>query len=755
MHEKAQVVSLTSSNAGVTGGQLPAALIRVRDLAAGFFKKQLQELFATADDTLFDMADRAASNLEQGNMFEAMRALRIARNQLQHGFMQQFTLSFASLAQVPDNDRQPSAGMDFESLSLVQHDELEESVTINSMSGKVMARDADLLEDLNARFSHLLGRELELHENPLGPKRLSQQFLHDLNQFGFEAMQVKLILLKLFERSVLDDIGLLYADTNQALIESGVLPDLRSRGTVPGARPARESRTPSTAAGTDTPASSERDNRIETSFREIRTLLHDALHRQETRQAAHAVPVSTSNLLRLLTHLQQHSLQQELPGNLVRQQIDSILQRAGEQSGQPQVIAQTENDAINLVSMLFEFILEDHNLAASLRALIARLQIPMLKVAVLDQSFFESDRHPARQLLNELGTIALGWDNHDSQQRDRLYQKMESVVTRVVSDFTDDPAIFGEQLQELTTFAHNERRRSELVEQRLRATEEGRARTRLARENVEQALNERMAGKDLPATVLELLHNNWSQVLLLQYLRQGEDSSQWRHGLRVIDDLVWSLSELDSPADAERLDLLIPKLADNLRSGFDEAALDPLTTTQLLQDLEDLHTHALDHLRQQLARPPAPQETYDRAASPEPATAVAEEPTTQSVPAAAGPTERPEAPPEQDTSPATGETVQLDENDPALQQVDSLCQGSWFEFREEQDVRVRCKLSAIIRATGRYIFVNRHGMKILDKNRDELALALKSERLRLLDDALLFDRALESVISDLRRRKQN
>ena len=80
--------------------------------------------------------------------------------------------------------------------------------------------------------------------------------------------------------------------------------------------------------------------------------------------------------------------------------------------------------------------------------------------------------------------------------------------------------------------------------------------------------------------------------------------------------------------------------------------------------------------------------------------------------------------------------------------------GSWFELKQaDSSSVVRCKLSAIIRATGRYIFVNRHGMKVLDKNRNGLALAFKQGELRMLDDALLFDRALESVVSNLRSMK--
>ncbi|WP_123632959.1 DUF1631 family protein, partial [Pseudomonas viridiflava] len=140
---------------------------------------------------------------------------------------------------------------------------------------------------------------------------------------------------------------------------------------------------------------------------------------------------------------------------------------------------------INLIAMLFEFILDDRNLPPSLRALIGRLQIPMLKVAVIDKSFFSRGSHPARRLLNEIATAALGWGGRDDYQRDSLYLRVEQIVQRLLNDFVDDTAIFSELLADFLAFTSDERRRSELLEQRTRDAEEGRARAELARQRVQ------------------------------------------------------------------------------------------------------------------------------------------------------------------------------------------------------------------------------------------------------------------------------
>lgn len=82
--------------------------------------------------------------------------------------------------------------------------------------------------------------------------------------------------------------------------------------------------------------------------------------------------------------------------------------------------------------------------------------------------------------------------------------------------------------------------------------------------------------------------------------------------------------------------------------------------------------------------------------------------------------------------------------------VDQLRVGSWLEIRLEGDQKLRCKLVALIKHTATYVFVNRSGAKVLEKNRTELMEGFASGVIRLLDDAQIFDRALESVIN-LRR----
>lgn len=743
-------------------GRLPVALIQVRDKAAQQLKQNLQSLFDNADDTLFEMADRATSNAEQNAFFEAMRDLRLKRKNIERGFLQKVFEAFSTLNQYEIGKPQPALdAVSFDSLSLVQNDELEETVALDAMVAKVMSRDAMALGHLTTRLNAVISKKLDDKSNPLGPTLLSEYFLDACSGLGVE-IKVKLIILKLFEKYVLGGCDQLYAEANQALVSAGVLPELKSAPPRRQQRPAATSHAHS-AGDERMPLLEGSDESVQEVFGALQDLLSQVRGSAMPRRAqvADALPITSNDLMRLLSHMQQRTpMQVSLEDFDLRDQLEQLLARASAKTGKARVVGEVDEDVINLVSMLFEFILDDRTLPDSLKALIGRLQIPMLKVAVLDKTFFSRGSHPARRLLNEIASAALGWVDQDDAQRDSLYQKIEQVVQRLLNDFVDDPAIFSELLAEFMAFTGDERRRSELLEQRTRDAEEGSAKAELARRQVEQALNERLLGKTLPEVVVRLLQEAWSKVLMLTCLKHGVDSDEWQAALQTMDDLVWSVSPHEDPEARLRLLELVPGLLKSLREGMASAAFDPFSTSEFFSQLEALHVQAFQRFKR---------------ATPETETAAAED-AVHTDPSEAGIElpllELPTAEEVEDT-PAMVEVVEeivllapgqtrpqepdvvLPDDDEALLQVDSLRVGSWVEIQEDEEHKLRCKLAAIIKPTGKYVFVNRTGMKVLEKTRNALAVEFRRNAVRLLDDALLFDRALESVIGNLRKLKHS
>ncbi|WP_339528973.1 DUF1631 domain-containing protein [Pseudomonas mucidolens] len=722
MHNDGKVVPFDKLVAQTTPSplaRLPVILLQVRDKAAQQLDRGLQELFDNADDTLFEMADKARNNVDHGIFFEAMRDLRLKRKNFERGFMQQFFEAFANLGQAGQGELQLLPKVSYEAPPGASADDLEKAVALEAMLGRVMHRDGLALGQLTARLGTVLGKRLEDRENPLGPAMLCDYFLRAGRSLGVE-IRVKLIILKLFEKYVLSEADHLYGEANQLLIATGVLPELKA---APSRRPGERSCRVSPAievAPRDEHSVDDAEQQAFAALQELLLAVRGSVA-PTLEASAQAQPISTRDLLRLLSHLQQYVPEPAVEDDFdLRGQLEQLLTRVSVKSGKSRVVEEADEDVINLIAMLFEFILDDSTLPDSLKALIARLQIPMLKVAVLDKSFFSRGSHPARRLLNEIGAAALGWAKRDDYQRDSLYLRIEQVVQCLLNEFGDDPAIFSRLLQEFTAFTQDERRRSELLEQRTRDAEEGRARADQARRRVAEALNQRLLGKVLPQVMVQFLQHAWSQVLLVACLKHGEHSPAWQAALQAMDELIWSVSLSEDTQAGRHLLEQLPALLKSLRDGLNEAAVDPFMSREFFIQLQALHVQsfqggaaaqasssdeALVEVREGLVFSPA-------------------------VPA---------------------ETLSLPEDDPDLRKARQLHIGNWVEFQEDEENTLRCKLTAIIEPTGKYIFVNRTGLKVLEKTCLQLALEFKRGGVRTLDDALLFDRALASVIGNLRQ----
>lgn len=727
MHNDGKVVPLhkaATDQAAVSPlARLPVILLQVRDKSALQLRHGLQELFDNADDTLFEMADRARNDVDQNIFFQAMRDLRLKRKNIERVFLEQFFEAFVSLqTALPQT-------LNLDVAPAQSGDDLERSVAVDAMVNKVLNRDGFALDQLTARLSMLLGKKLVTAHNPLGPTMLCEYFMQAGCNLGVE-IKVKLIILKLFERYVLSDADQLYSEANQILIATGILPDLKP---APGRR-ATDRAAASAHAEPVADASRVGSTQIDDSVQEVFAALQELLYHVRGSVAptlevsAQTQPISTRDLLRLLSHLQQYVPTPAAQDDFdLRNQLEQLLTRVSVKSGKSRVVGVADEDVINLIAMLFECILDDRNLPDSLKALIGRLQIPMLKVAVLDKSFFSRSSHPARRLLNEIAAAAMGWGECDDHARDSLYLRIEQVVQRLLSDFVDDPSIFSELLADFLAFTSDERRRSELLEQRTRDAEEGRARTELARQRVEQALNQVLLGKVLPQRVVAFVQEAWSQVLLLTCLKHGDQSAEWQADVNTMTQLVWSVQRHDEPDANLRLLALVPGLLKSLRDGLSSSAFDPFATGEFFSELESLHVQSFQQPDQ------APADVAD--ASAPLMIEVQEEIVLRTA----------------DEGPAESASVRLPPDDAGLLQVDQLRLGAWVEFQEDEENTLRCKLAAIIEATGKYIFVDRTGMKVLERSRTGLALDFRREAVRTLDDTLLFDRALESVIGNLRR----
>ena len=745
----ASVGNTRSPKESISRGRLSAPLTAVRDRALTFLRVGLSELFDNVDDTLFEKADRAASNTDQSMFFDAMRLLRLQRHTVEKhccdGLDEQFNrLHFDRRAA-----SETLTSFDVDSLSLVQPDELEQTVALDSMVGRVCVRNERALTHLALRLNNVVTGNVTDANNPLAPAQLVQLFADSCAPLNLD-IKVRLIIFKLFERHVFNSIDSMYADINELLANAGILPDLKQSGVT--RQPQRTgSATPAATPGASSVSTP--GGPVEVADQQVLSLFSELMSSWRHTSgdialsalgAPTAPAVRSDELLGMLSHYASRADGQQVSLADMRGYISQQLNEQQRQSGEVRKLERIDDDVISLVSMLFDAVLGDNELPAALKALIGRMQLPILRVAIADKSLFNRTSHPARRLLNELARATMGWSDHDDLQRDQLHSLLERMVDRMLGEELIDAAFFEQMHEELAGFVRLEQRRAERIEQRTRDAEEGRARVEEARGRTARVVNELLLGRTLPVFVVDFLREKWSQVMQLAFLREGEHSGVWQQAVVVAGQLVESV-EVPQGEEVEQRQALNREVSRALCDGLQLIGEEEPQDSAFLQQLQSTQASVLAAAlapEQPVSEPVLdevhlPESKPEQTVSPEPSVlmdlVLVEEPVLD--------------------EPASREQVETVDDLPnadAAAWIDDLRSGSWFELSMVDGQSQRCKLAAIISFSGKYIFVNRTGMKVAEFNRLQLSKQYDAGSIRLLANDQLFDRALESVIGNLR-----
>ncbi|MCR6702464.1 MAG: DUF1631 domain-containing protein [Dokdonella sp.] len=761
------------------GDRLGDLLKRVRGIALKRIAGLVGVLFENIDDALFDLAEKAENNAAQTQFFDGMREVRKKRHLVERRFQEQVTRTFNEFAEgrarVARPDVTPQAGA---GLSLVDDQELEQSLAVSGMVAKANSRWSRALFQINQRLSVLTGGgSVDDAINPIGPAALGDAFREATREFDL-GLHVRLIVYKLFDRYVMSGLDGLYEEVNAELIQAGVLPQIAATPVrAPGAAgtyspPAAHGAAgaPQPAVGEPAPAHGGYDQASAWQaelYQTLNKLLagrrghpHDIGLPAALEPEPAAPPVlSPVDLLSALTILQSQNPQvahrhhaqagsiadaaqavQQIKHDLLEQ-----VERIGAADGHHHV-SSADEDTIDLVGMLFEYILQDRNLPAEMQAVLSRLQIPYLKVAILDRHLFAQRAHPARRLLDALAQAGLGW-SEEADPDHRLLDRVRQSVEKILTDFDDDLAIFQRELESFEAFLEQGRKRAGLAEQRVAEAARGRERLQDARRTAAREILLRIDERVLPPIIHAVLSRPWANYLVVALLRHGEQSEEWRNGLRFVDEFVWSALPKQTEADRQRLHKVKPQIERALRHGLGTIGLHDNEINETMRSLADFYTSLQGGapVERKTVREVVVERAclHAAAASAEQAEAVTE----QAADVAGSPVE------EILLGASTIEADRVEDDlheDEYLQRARALRPGTWLELVDEHGHRERAKLSWISPISSKYLFVNRRGLKVDDKTVTALAAELRAGTAVILEEAPLFDRALDAIVARLR-----
>jgi len=714
--------------------------------------KLMEGMFEQLDDTLYALADKAESDRQQTAFFDAMREMRREREAIENVFNKQILLGYDRFWQSGPTHlgHDDADSREADEFSLVENADLEEGLAVSNMISRGENRHYRDLYALNRRFSHLVEGEVNSASNPLAPAALCHDFHATVRALSLE-VPVKLVIYKQFERAVVDSLDQLYGEINEILAHAGILPKMNHRvkrrpryapaGTPPGPH--------------DNPVDSGYDAEDPAVQAELFSMLQQMLGQRRIQQpVVHAqTPVlESADVVTALSSLQQANMAaitSAALSDLSALDLRATLQQAiktGTEADEHR-IKESDEDAIDVISMLFEFILEDRNLPDAMKALLARLQIPMLKVAIIDREFFSRKNHPARRLLNNMAQAAIGWSETAGRADGGLHAKMESIVERVLGRFEDDVNLFAELNEEFADFLAREKQGTELAEKRVAQVTQGKEQLKSARQRVLQEIDQRLSGQAaIPAVVADLLRDGWKDVLLLILLRKGEQSGDWQDALRLMERLLWSIQPKPEASQRQVLLQEIPGLLKALRKGLNEISYDQHKMAALFKDLQVCHVNCLKGIEpghdQPMLRPARQHEEAEPAAASEAAVESEERPVTSEQVAAASPDQEAES--------------NGSEEDEFVERAENLPLGTWLEVTEESGERFRAKLSWRSKVTGTCLFVNRKGVKVAELSHDGLVAWFRSGRAVELREVNvpLMDRALVAMMKVLKDTKE-
>jgi hypothetical protein len=653
----------------------------------------------------------------------------------------------------------PDHALDGMSLSLIDIDEVERILLLDRVAQRFNTRYEAVLEPLTQRLGVLFGRESgSAQDNPFQPLVLLRAFLKAWDKCGLDPKATD-DLLQSLEPACWLDMAPLYEELNDALKKAGV-PAKREllikrstsnfaplgdsmRGTLDTAYPPSQSA--SLGAGESTrsgfmpvdaaprsawAALAPAGRSVAAQARQFLQRLglgarSDASHATgDPDSMGHARPVfeqADPAFMGFLGDLQAGASdaaprpwmegQDPSDQNVLRQMRDrDEVRRAPE----------LDRGTVDALAEVFDFVFADQAIPMQMKVIIGRLQIPVLKAAMIDRDFFFSDQHPARRLVDTLAGASVEWAP-EKGENDPLYVRIETTVQRVLTEFEDDLELFVNLLRDFTEFLFES-------EQQAQARVEPAAQQEFRSESREQALSQadeliheriRALPSDQPLVpfLVPFLTLPWRDVVARSLLGESLSAAACQQALKTMDQLIWSTRPKTTADQRRELVSILPDLVRQLNLGLDAIEWDGNARAVFTRRLITTHTLAI-RMTQSAAVDTGMAELEVR--------------------------EGQVAMQKLDDRLAARQFTSEDEFDG---QAQSFSRGMWFDVTVDAGTQARCKLSWVSPMRTRLLFTNRDGFDAFVRSEREVAAMLRLDQLRVLDQEPIVARALDQIMA--------
>ena len=685
----------------------------------------IDRFFEQLDEVLFGLAEQAASDLVQRSYIDAIRELRQNREKLSSNYRsrvmlatEKFFLDFRSY-QREFLRTQVHIGQEENSMELINQDVLEEDLAIMRVAHHAENRCLSRLKMLAALLVPMTpSHSLKPGEVPVAPGILANAMQHVLQEWSGD-LQTKLSFYEVFGRECLDRLEKLHSDLSVLLEKAGLTP-------LQKPEPIRQQRERSRAGTTGDPPRRLGQMDESTLFGVVALVrqLEDqqreslGLPTQKNAHVAEDWPVASAETITNVIGILQYELSRNPPSdirqarvtqNALKGQLVAELEKTA--TDQKVRLQRIDQHIIDVVNMLFEYILDDQIIPAQMKVLLVRLQMPVLRVALEDKSFLTDRSHPVRDLLNNLAAAASRWADEGDYTEKSIYGRIEQAVQRILNENTAGVDLWMEVNADFENYVLNEERGASVAEERLSQVAKGKERLSLARQEVDDYLT-RLLPAALPAPVYQIIDEVWRDVMTLILLREGQGSNEWKKAVRVLERLIDSIIPRADPEERQAQMAKVPLLLADLRRGFSSISYDSGRAAMMFKQLQHCHVTTLRGLQ----------------------------PVTMKYQ------------PQDGDSQEDGSLEEILDDEFIHQAID-LKPGEWITWTTGSGKELRGKLSWRSEVTDLMLFVDLRGRRVAEMSSSELADLLRSGRATILTniDRPIIERALSAIYNTLSR----
>jgi diguanylate cyclase (GGDEF)-like protein len=404
----------------------------VRDAAKAIITKFHTE----AADHLFEISKESRDLSEQNACFDALKVLNNKKDSVTDSFLE------SVIAQIDNYQPDESQSAKIEekplsaSLSIVEDEVFDDWLADSSTIDSVETKYKDVLIEIERRLSVVCNAEIKKENNPYGPVLFSHIF-HDVLKPLDLRHSMNLVCYKVFKNVLLESLGNLYGEINKYLRDNDVLREISFKAVKPVVDASSESEVSVERAEKVVSNEVPVDKKIEVSsenqqdlyklFGDLKTLqqqLSGQIGKEAVdnfvqgslqsgtdgsqvggEQAVAPVQYSQNEVLNALS-LIKSAPTVATNKNEARDYKAEILKVLGKRTSDGgKEIGVRENQIMDVASNIFHSMAGDLQVSDKVRGWIDQLELPVLKIAMTDESLFTDKSHAVREVINKVAQL--------------------------------------------------------------------------------------------------------------------------------------------------------------------------------------------------------------------------------------------------------------------------------------------------------------------------------------------------------------